>query len=100
MEAAAMSTKVARQSPAAPSARYLELVRRFPLRRLRTAADADAATEILDQMFAARGADAGQEEYVEALALLLAAYEQEHGSVDTSDVPGHQVLEHLMEEHG
>ena len=84
----------------APLGRYLQLVRQFPLRRLKSRADADAATAILDEMFGRPSADLGEQQYAEALALLLAAYEQEQEKADASQIAGRDVLEHLMEGHG
>jgi HTH-type transcriptional regulator / antitoxin HigA len=55
---------------------YLEMIRQFPLRPIRSAAESDAACLILEKWFGRPNMDAGEEDYVQALALLVADYEQ------------------------
>jgi len=89
-----------RTRAAAPSRRYLELVRRFPLRPLRSRADADAATEILDRLFGRDRADRGEDDYVQALALLLSSYEDQNRRGRAAHVSAVEVLQHLASESG
>jgi len=89
-----------RRSVAGPTRRYLELVREFPLRPLRSRSDVNAATAILDRLFGHENVDPGEADYVEALALLVASYEDLRGADDFADVSGTQMLRHLMDENG
>ena len=79
--------------------RYRELIRAFPLRQIRTKSEAQAATRILDELFPKDLADAGEEAYVRALAVLLADYEEKREQ-DIGPRAGVHALEYLMEEHG
>src|SRR5271155_924473 len=96
MEGAAMSTAKMKM----PSQRYLELIREFPLRPIRTKAEAAAATAILDRLFGQPDADPGQEDYVDVLSDLLDAYEGENDPDYDAEATGLQVLRSLLEEHG
>ena len=87
-----------RQSIRRPTPRYLELVRQFPLRPLRSRSDIDAATAILDRLFGREKVDPGESNYVEALALLVASYEERRRPIDSADASGLDVLRHFVEE--
>jgi HTH-type transcriptional regulator / antitoxin HigA len=78
--------------------KYQQLLREFPLRKLRTKKEAAAATEILDRLFRERYDDAGEEAYVGVLAGLLQDFEEKHDPTPDS-ASGLDVLKHLMEEH-
>jgi HTH-type transcriptional regulator / antitoxin HigA len=81
------------------SRRYRQLVREFPLRELRTKKDAQAATDILDQLFRDHYDDEGEAAYVFVLARLLEDYENKYDPTpDTAS--GLDVLRHLVEENG
>jgi len=56
---------------------YIALVRAFPLRPLRSPADLDAATAMIDRVRADRDRDEGAEDYLHVLAGLVHAYEAE-----------------------
>src|SRR5687768_7155404 len=79
-------------------AKYLALVQQFPLRPIRSTRDLDAATEILDRMFAAPGLSREEDDYVQVLAGLVEKYEQEQDDFEVSDASPKDVLRHLMEE--
>jgi HTH-type transcriptional regulator / antitoxin HigA len=83
-----------------PTQRYLELIRQFPLRPIRTKGEAAAATAILDKLFGSPDADPGQEDYVDVLSDLLDAYEQENEPDYPKEATGIEVLRSLMEERG
>lgn len=83
---------------AAPSARYLELIRQFPLRPISSDAQLKIATEILDNLFGLEDVDSGQSDYVRVLAGLVKDYEEVHHPVHAS-ASGLDVLRHLMSEH-
>jgi HTH-type transcriptional regulator/antitoxin HigA len=57
--------------------RYLELVRRFPLRPLRTDADLDAAVAVIDSLVDQADLSAPEQDYLEVLGDLVEAYEEE-----------------------
>ncbi|MGB7158861.1 MAG: helix-turn-helix domain-containing protein [Tepidisphaeraceae bacterium] len=78
--------------------KYLALVKRFPLRPIRTARELDAATAILDRMFGAAGLSREEDDYVQVLAGLVEKYEDEHDPVDLSNVTPAELLRHLMDE--
>src|SRR5207244_6745648 len=57
--------------------RYLDLVRRFPLRPLRTDADLDAAVAVVDALIDRPGLTAPEQDYLDVLSDLVDAYEAE-----------------------
>jgi len=81
-----------------PSRRYMELIRRFPLRPIRSKAEAQKATGILDNLFGHQHADPGEADYVYILAGLLEEYEDKHSPAP--DASPLEVLRLLMEENG
>jgi HTH-type transcriptional regulator/antitoxin HigA len=77
--------------------KYHRLMRKFPLRQIRTQKDAATASKILESRFRDKFDDRGEEEYILILADLLADYEDE--SQPTPDTAtGLDVLQHLVEE--
>jgi HTH-type transcriptional regulator/antitoxin HigA len=83
-----------------PTMRYLELIQLFPLRPIRTKAELDAATRILDRLFGREDADAGEADYLDVLSDLVDAYERENDPNYDAHATGREVLQSLMEEHG
>ena len=79
---------------------YLELVRQFPLRPLRCGTESDAACRILDEWFGRPDMDAGQEDYVQTLALLVADYEQKHNPYPAAETSVADRLRFTMTEAG
>lgn len=57
--------------------RYLELVRRFPLRPLRTDADLDAAVAVVDSLIDQDELSAPEQDYLDVLSDLVETYEDE-----------------------
>lgn len=57
---------------------YLDLIRRFPLRPLRSEADLDGAIAVIDRLTDRGNLSAQEEDYLEVLAGLVEAYEAEH----------------------
>lgn len=53
---------------------------------------------MIDRLMAAGKLTKGQELYMETLVQLVAAYEQRHHSIDTADIRGMEVLQHLLDE--
>lgn len=58
--------------------RYLELVRRFPLRPVRTEAELDAATAVVDSLIDQETLSAAEQDYLDVLSDLVEAYETVH----------------------
>src|SRR5438105_6625526 len=56
---------------------YLDLVRRFPLRPLRTDADLDAAVAVIDALIDRPALTAPEQDYLDVLSDLVEAYESE-----------------------
>ena len=66
---------------------YLELVRRFPLRPIRSARELDQATEIIDHLIAQEKRSPGADDYLDVLSDLVEKYESEHHPIpDASPV--------------
>ena len=82
------------------SDRYLDLIRQFPLRPLRSEADLKEATGILDRLFGREDVDPGEEDYVHVLAGLVEEYEAERAAIDVSKISAVDLLRHLMDERG
>jgi antitoxin component HigA of HigAB toxin-antitoxin module len=79
---------------------YMELIREFPLRRLRTAAEHRRATKLVVRL-SSEGSDRGVAEYVDVLVDLIADYERRAGQiVDTSKVTAADLVRHRIEEKG
>jgi HTH-type transcriptional regulator/antitoxin HigA len=77
---------------------YLDLIREFPLRPIRSDVESDRAESMLDRYFARDDLDAGTSDYVHALATLVADYQERKHPVDTSRMTGLAMLKHLMEQ--
>jgi HTH-type transcriptional regulator/antitoxin HigA len=57
--------------------RYLDLIRRFPLRPLRTETDLDAAVVVIDELIDRAALTAPEQDYLDVLSNLVEAYETE-----------------------
>ena len=82
-----------------PTDRYLELIQKFPLRRIRTKAELSAATGILDRLFGKEDADAGEADYLDVLSDLVDSYERRNDPNYDAQATGIEVLRALMQEH-
>ncbi len=78
--------------------KYLALIQDFPLRPIRTDREMNAATNILDRLFASPKLSRDEEDYVQVLAGLVERYEEEHDPIDVSNITPVEMLKHLMEE--
>ena len=76
---------------------YLELVKRLPLRPIRTEAEYDAAAALLDTLVLRADLSDGQRDYVEALSLFIEDYDRRHNVFDTTGRTPLDMLTHLME---
>jgi antitoxin component HigA of HigAB toxin-antitoxin module len=94
MEGAVMST-------IKPKDAYLDLVRAFPLRAIRTQADAVAANQVLLKLVASKPKlTTGQQDYVEALSALVRQYEADRPDSELLHSSPLEMLKHLMDETG
>jgi HTH-type transcriptional regulator/antitoxin HigA len=66
-------TKTSRRNRAADT--YLALVQEQPLRAIRTRRDYDAASKMIDRLAVRDDLDDGQQQYLDALEVLIEAYE-------------------------
>lgn len=74
---------------------YLELIRRFPLRPIRSDDQLDKATKVIDSLIDRADLRADEQDYLDVLGDLVEAYEREqHPIVLVSDA---EMLRHLME---
>jgi len=78
--------------------RYLELVRRFPLRPLRTDADLDVAVTVIDSLIDQDELSAPEQDYLDVLSNLVEAYETE--AVPMAPVGDADMLRFLIEQKG
>jgi HTH-type transcriptional regulator / antitoxin HigA len=86
---------------------YLELVRRFPLRPIRTRAEYDRAGKILEDLVgrADAGLSPGEGDYTDVLSTLVREYDEKHSSILQDRAAGRrsspiEMLKFLMEQHG
>lgn len=78
--------------------RYLELVRRFPLRPLRSDFDLDAAVVVIDSLLDQPELSAPEQDYLDVLSDLVEAYESE--AVPMRPVGDAELLRFLIEQNG
>jgi HTH-type transcriptional regulator/antitoxin HigA len=79
-------------------AKYLALIRRFPLRPIRTDAELDAASAIIDELTVRDDLSPAEADYLDVLGDLVEKYEDEH--VEMPHVSDAQMLRSLMDEKG
>jgi antitoxin component HigA of HigAB toxin-antitoxin module len=84
------NAKTSRKSPAADS--YLALIQEQPLRVVRTRKDYDAASKMIDRLAVRDDLDEGEKQYLDAIEVLLEAYEN-NAIPETTD--GRPPLERL-----
>jgi HTH-type transcriptional regulator/antitoxin HigA len=97
------STRVRKTRPgAAPVAAddYLDLVRQFPLRPIRTVGEMRLAQELLDRYVGRDDLTPGQRDYVAALAHFASNYEREAVATQLRRLKPVHLLKHLMRENG
>ena len=78
--------------------RYLELVRQFPLRPLRTESDLDSAIAVIDSLIDQDNLSAPEQDYLDVLSDLVEAYEAE--AVPITPVGDAEMLKFLIEQKG
>ena len=77
---------------------YLALIRRFPLRPLRTDAELDAASGLIDELTVRDDLSSAELDYLDVLSGLVEKYEDEH--VEMPHVSDAAMLRSLMDEKG
>ena len=78
---------------------YFQLVRRFPLRPVRTGAEHRDALALVEELVVrSNSLDRGESDYLETLASLVEKYEAKRYSL--RGAAPHEVLAHLMEARG
>jgi HTH-type transcriptional regulator/antitoxin HigA len=78
--------------------RYLELIRLFPLRPLRTGTDLDAAVAVIDSLIDQDELAPPEQDYLDVLSDLVEAYEAE--TIPIAPVGDADVLRFLIEQKG
>jgi antitoxin component HigA of HigAB toxin-antitoxin module len=97
MEGTVLTMATTTRKSSAPD-NYFQLVRAFPLRRLRNASDHARATRVYLQL-SRQKADKGRREYMEVLVDLIAEYEKRsHQIIDASGVSAADLISHLLQE--
>ena len=75
---------------------YIELVQEFRLTSIKNDRQHARAVKIAERLMGTK-LDKGAGEYLDALVILIGAYEDEHHPIDTSNVTPLDMLKHLME---
>src|SRR5262249_16252880 len=82
--------------PGGLDVKYLALIRRFPLRPIRTDAELDAASALIDELTGRDDLSATEADYLDVLGDLVEKYEDEH--VEMPHVSDAEMLRSLMDE--
>ncbi len=67
-----------------PSASYLRLIRRFPLRPIQSEAQLERAITVIDELLDRDGLDPAEQDYLEVLGDQVARYEDEAHPIDAA----------------
>lgn len=81
---------------------YFDLVRRFPLRPIRTESQYDAAVEVMNRLALRKEGtlDAAEQDYLEVLSDLVAAYDEKHFPIPPDDLSPHERLSAMVYDSG
>jgi antitoxin component HigA of HigAB toxin-antitoxin module len=96
-----MATRARATDRPVPTDSYFDLVKQFPLRKLRHASDYAAASKLSEELMSSGSADdldAGQLDYLQALALIIQDYERSAFKWPRSRPA--EIIRHLMEQRG
>jgi HTH-type transcriptional regulator/antitoxin HigA len=88
-----------RQKARSASDSYMNLIRRFSLRPLRTESEHDEAVDIIGELIGHK-LDAGTSDYLDTLILLVNDYEDKHHSPAGTDLTPQQALRAIMDANG
>jgi HTH-type transcriptional regulator/antitoxin HigA len=94
------STKTLRSAGVAVADDYLELIRRFPLRTIRSKGEFEIAGGLLDELVGRDDLKVGQRDYLDGLVRFVRDYEATASRDKLRKLTPIQVLKHLMEENG
>ncbi len=83
-----------------PSASYLRLIRRFPLRPIRSEAELDRATAVIDELLDRDDLDPAEQDYLDVLGDLVERYEVEAHPIDAAGLTDAEMLAFLIEQKG
>jgi HTH-type transcriptional regulator/antitoxin HigA len=75
--------------------RYLELIRQFPLRPIRSDAELIAAIQMIDSLIDQKVRSAPEEDYLDVISNLVHAYEEEH--IPMRSVSDSEMLKYLID---
>jgi HTH-type transcriptional regulator/antitoxin HigA len=93
-----MATKNLQKSTKGSSDRYLELIRKFPLRPICSEVELDRAIAVIDSLVDRGDLDRDESDYLDVLGDLVEKYEgQAHPMAPASDA---EILRHLIEARG
>lgn len=90
-----MTSKATTRSATRVGARYLELIRRFPLRPIRSDAELDHAIAVVDELVDRGKLGPDESDYLEVLGDLVKKYETEHNPMPA--VSDAEMLRFLIE---
>jgi HTH-type transcriptional regulator/antitoxin HigA len=80
---------------------YMQLMREFPLRPIRSAAEYDRAAAIIHRLAMREGKlDGGEGSYLEVLEAIVERYDRDHHPINTDDVSPTRALRMLVEQAG
>jgi len=79
---------------------FTELVRLLPPRAIYDHVDYRNTQDMIDRLTSLSRLTSEQDHYLDTLATLLHAYEQEHHAIATNDLPPVEMLRFLMEQRG
>jgi HTH-type transcriptional regulator/antitoxin HigA len=88
----------ARKTMAVKREQYLDLVRQFPLRPIRSEEELDRAIKVIDSLIDCPSRNADQDDYLSVLSDLVEAYEEKHYPMP--EVSDARMLRHLIEAKG
>ena len=77
---------------------YIELIKRFLLRPLRSARDLDQARKVADVLAVKKSLNRAERGYLDVLAGLIERYKDEHHGIDP--LPDREILQFLIEQSG
>lgn len=77
---------------------FADLVQLMPPQAIVDDVHYENTLEMIDRLMASGKLTKGQSDYLETLVQLVQAYETSHHAIDTSEIGGISVLEHLLDE--
>jgi HTH-type transcriptional regulator/antitoxin HigA len=78
---------------------YMDLIRRFPLRNIKTEAEHAIAEEIIAELIGTE-LDTGASDYLDTLIVMVNKYEDEHHTPGGTDLSPRQALKAIMKANG